>query len=58
MAISAIVLGNQKDLEAGLTLEATLITKLFENCPNDIREGIRARLENREPNFIGEFRQL
>jgi 3-hydroxyacyl-CoA dehydrogenase len=55
-AVSAIVLGNQKDLEAGLVLEAFLITKLFESSPNDIREGIRARLENREPNFVGDFR--
>ncbi|OGN08087.1 MAG: hypothetical protein A2750_01385 [Candidatus Yanofskybacteria bacterium RIFCSPHIGHO2_01_FULL_45_42] len=54
-AVVAILAGNQEYLiESGLDLEAGLVIKLFEQSAQDIKEGIRARFENREPNFTGE----
>ena len=53
-ALLAIFLGNHNDLDAGLALEAKQVVRLFENSAKDIKEGIRARFENREPNFTGE----
>ena len=50
-AVWAIVLGNQMSIGAGLALEEDLVVRLFENSADSIKEGIRARLERRDPAF-------
>ncbi|OGN16977.1 MAG: hypothetical protein A3F48_00315 [Candidatus Yanofskybacteria bacterium RIFCSPHIGHO2_12_FULL_41_9] len=50
-AVVAILVGNHKNLELGLALEAELVIKLFENSADNIKEGIRSKFERRDPIF-------
>jgi len=52
-AFFSIFLGNHADLNEGLNLEEKLIVMLFNKVPDEIKEGIRARFERREPQFEG-----
>ena len=51
MMKSAVNTGANVDLESALTIEATCYDGAF--ATEDAKEGIAARLEKREPNFIG-----
>jgi enoyl-CoA hydratase len=49
--LQAVISGSQLPLEEGLKLEAELFSRLF--ATEDMREGTRAFLEKRKPNFKG-----